>query len=262
MSIGETLADARRQSGLTVAQVSERTRIRESMILAIEQNDFSSCGGDFYARGHIRSVAGVVGTDPAPLIREYDNEHPPAAMSAAEAFEPATPIKIREPRRRRFPVSVLVIVLLLGIIGYGAYRLVGSREAHSAAATATLTPDATPRAVSSPTAAPSPAATRKPGKPRAVIVLTAAQDCWIGLTMPGGRQIFQGIVTAGKTMTWKEKGKVSLVIGNPSGVTLMVNGKRVKPNTVQVVTLSIDPLAKHPVALAAPAGVKLTTAGG
>ncbi len=32
MPIGETLAEARRQAGLTVTQVSERTRIRETII--------------------------------------------------------------------------------------------------------------------------------------------------------------------------------------------------------------------------------------
>ena len=57
MSIGETLADARRQAGLTITQVSRETRIRESIIRDIEQDDFSACGGDFYARGHIRSIA-------------------------------------------------------------------------------------------------------------------------------------------------------------------------------------------------------------
>ena len=264
MSIGETLADARRQSGLTIAQVSQRTRIRESIIRAIEQNDFSSCGGDFYARGHIRSIAGVVGTDPAPLIREYDSDHPPAEMSAAEVFEPTTPIKIRE-SRRRFPVGILAVVVLLGVIGYGAYYLVHSRDSGNpvAASTPTVNPavTATPKAAS-PTATPSPTATHKPGPPEAVIVLTAARDCWVALTTPGGKQVYQGTVSAGNTKTWKEKNKVSLVIGNPPAIKLTVDGKRVKPNTGQVVTLSIDPSSKHPVALAAPAGATLTTAGG
>ncbi len=48
MSIGETLADARRRAGLTITQVSRETRIRESIIRDIEQGDFSTCGGDFY----------------------------------------------------------------------------------------------------------------------------------------------------------------------------------------------------------------------
>lgn len=73
MPIGEALAEARRRAGLTVTQVSQRTRIRETIIRGIESDDYSACGGDFYARGHIRSIARVVGADPGPLIREFDS---------------------------------------------------------------------------------------------------------------------------------------------------------------------------------------------
>ena len=72
MPIGETLARARHQAGLTVAQVSKQTRIRATIIREIEADDYSECGGDFYTRGHIRAIAKVVGTDPEPLIQEYD----------------------------------------------------------------------------------------------------------------------------------------------------------------------------------------------
>ncbi|MGH3157168.1 MAG: helix-turn-helix domain-containing protein, partial [Streptosporangiaceae bacterium] len=72
MSIGETLAEARRQAGLSVDQLSRQTRIRGTIIRGIEQDDYSACGGDFYTRGHIRAMARAIGADPAPLIREYD----------------------------------------------------------------------------------------------------------------------------------------------------------------------------------------------
>ena len=121
MSIGDTLAEARRQAGLTITQVSRQTRIRESIIRAIEQGDFSACGGDFYARGHIRSIAAAVGVDPAPLIREYDEEHgPPGAMRASQIFEPATPIKIREPRNLH--LGRVLAVAVLALAGFGAYH--------------------------------------------------------------------------------------------------------------------------------------------
>ena len=76
MSIGEGLAHARRQAGLTVTEVSGRTCIRETIICSIEGDDYSACGGDFYARGHIRAIAKAIGTDPVPLIGEYDAAHP------------------------------------------------------------------------------------------------------------------------------------------------------------------------------------------
>ena len=72
MSPGTVLADARRRAGLSVSEVSQQTRIRESIIRSIEQDDYSACGGDFYARGHIRAMARAVGTDPVPLIEQYD----------------------------------------------------------------------------------------------------------------------------------------------------------------------------------------------
>ena len=88
MSIGEDLAQARGHAGLTVAQVSQRTRIRQTIIRGIESDDYSVCGGDFYARGHIRSIAKVVGADPEPLIHEYDTAHrAPSVMSATAIDE-------------------------------------------------------------------------------------------------------------------------------------------------------------------------------
>jgi cytoskeletal protein RodZ len=88
VSIGETLAEARRQAGLTVPQLSHQTRIRETIIRGIEQDDYSGCGGDFYARGHIRAMARAIGADPVPLIQEYDenNRAPGGLDPAAEAW--------------------------------------------------------------------------------------------------------------------------------------------------------------------------------
>ena len=51
VSIGETLAQSRQRAGLSVARVSEQTRIRETIIRSVEDDDYSACGGDFYARG-------------------------------------------------------------------------------------------------------------------------------------------------------------------------------------------------------------------
>ena len=89
MSIGEDLASARRQAGLTLAQVSKQTCIRETIIGAIEQDDYRVCGGDFYTRGHIRAIAHAVGADPEPLIAEYDAAHYPPHLVCADLPGPA-----------------------------------------------------------------------------------------------------------------------------------------------------------------------------
>jgi cytoskeletal protein RodZ len=112
MSIGEELAEARRQADLTVAQVSQRTRIRQTIIRGIEGDDYSVCGGDFYARGHIRSIAKVVGADPELLVHEYDSAHraptPIAATSIDELIAlggkaPRAPKTPKAPKERKAP---------------------------------------------------------------------------------------------------------------------------------------------------------------
>jgi hypothetical protein len=88
VSPGQALAAARREAGLTVAEVSQKTRIREAIIRGIEHDDYSGCGGDFYARGHIRAMARAAGADPAPLIQEYDAVHrePGGASDSTDQF--------------------------------------------------------------------------------------------------------------------------------------------------------------------------------
>jgi cytoskeletal protein RodZ len=72
VTVGETLTEARYQAGLSVEELSERTRIRGTVIRSIEEDDYGPCGGDLYVRGYVRAIAGAVGIDAQPLIRAYD----------------------------------------------------------------------------------------------------------------------------------------------------------------------------------------------
>ena len=144
MSIGATLASAGRRSGLTVSEVSNSTRVTEPIIRGIEQDDYAACGGDFYARGHIRAIARAVGEDPSPLIDEFDATWRSAQeITAAEAFQPRMPLRKRERRRVRW--TAFLAVLVLAVLGFAGYKFVAGigRERHpSAAASPRLSPPA------------------------------------------------------------------------------------------------------------------------
>lgn len=244
VSIGDTLAEARRQAGLTVTQVSQRTCIRETIIRGIERGDYSACGGDFYARGHIRSVARAVGVDPEPLIREYDQtQGAPRAISAADVFEPATPIKIRERRRPNW--SAAMALVLAAIVGFVVYHFVSASPASPTASSSGSQVGATTRNATKhhPKSTPSPAQTTLTND--VVIRLSATQNCWVMLTTASGKQIYEGIVSAGTSKNWTEKQAVSLMLGNPEGVALTVNGRNPVPaGSTQPVTLSLGPGTK------------------
>jgi cytoskeletal protein RodZ len=238
VSIGSDLAEGRRRAGLTTAQVSDRTRIRESIIRGIEQDDFSACGGDFYARGHIRGIAGAIGLDPEPLIAAYDADHGPVgAIRAADVFEPSTPIKIRE--RRSPSLAMIVVVVLLAIIGFSAYHLVSSHGGGSKQAAAG---PASPKPTVRPASTPSPTPSATPTSEDVVIHVAATEDCWVQLTSSSsGSQIYMGVVPAGTSKTWKEKQPVDVRLGNPAGIVLTVDGQRQTTDTKVPVTLSFAP---------------------
>jgi cytoskeleton protein RodZ len=85
--IGPDLAAARTRVGLSVDELADRTRIRPHVIESIEVDDFAACGGDFYARGHIRTLARVLGKDPGPLLARFEERYASAPINARTVFE-------------------------------------------------------------------------------------------------------------------------------------------------------------------------------
>lgn len=123
MSIGTVLATARARSGLTVSEVSRRTRIGEAVIWGIERDDYSACGGDFYARGHIRAIARAVGVDPGPLIQQYDATlRTTKDITETVVLHPATPSGIR--KRHRVAWAAALGLAVLAVLGLAADYLV------------------------------------------------------------------------------------------------------------------------------------------
>ena len=188
MSIGAALADARWRSHLTVSEVSSETRIREAIIWGIEKDDFAACGGDAYARGHIRAIANVVGTDPDPLIQEYD-----ATVRTVEDIEELVVLRpgaaARTLRRHRLARTALGLAVL-AIVGWTAYHFATagghapggkavaaadrSGTHHAAAHPAGADPAGRGTPSPSPASTPGPSPTPTPSPPPAPAHSTAA----------------------------------------------------------------------------------------
>jgi cytoskeletal protein RodZ len=201
LSIGETLARARRDAGLSVADISQRTRIRESVIDRLEHDDYSASGIDLFARGEIREIACAVGVDSKPLIEEYDASRPPAgpvwelAGPVSERAKLADAIRsvITDLRQRnwiwRLALALLVVAALGGIllirgtagtagphVSATARHHLGARTAAHQAASQHASPA---HAAQTPAAAPSPT----PGSSDLAQVLAPSSIAAFG---PGG----------------------------------------------------------------------------
>ena len=114
--IGDALRAARTQAGVTLADAAAETRIRESYLAALEEEDFDHLGGDVYVKGFLRSYARYLGADPEPLVQAYRSQHQEVDDWGSMTSEPvASP---PEPRR---PIAVVVTVLAVLIVGGLAY---------------------------------------------------------------------------------------------------------------------------------------------
>ncbi|NDU72604.1 DUF4115 domain-containing protein [Actinomadura sp. DSM 109109] len=225
MSIGETLAEERQRAGLSVTQVSLQTRIRETVIRGMEGDDFSACGGNFYARGHIRSISRVIGIDPEPLVAEFDAAHggAPQPVSAVSAFEPEQPVAFRERRSPNWSAAMALALALVVI--YGVVQVVGhggggeQRTARQVAGTPASTPSAAP---STPKGnAPVAEAPRT----KVEVRVQAKRTTWLNVLGDNGRSLFSGMLREGDEKSFSAKKKVRLVVGVGGSVNLTVNGK-------------------------------------
>jgi cytoskeleton protein RodZ len=72
VSVGAILSEARAAAQMSIRDVAALTKIRASILIAMEADDFSHCGGAVYAKGQVRSIALAVGADPTPILDEFD----------------------------------------------------------------------------------------------------------------------------------------------------------------------------------------------
>ena len=247
MSIGEVLAGARDQAGLSIAQVSEQTRIRQGIIQGIEADDYGVCGGDFYARGHIRSIAQAVGTDPEPLIEEYDQDFSDTGPISATGIEELV-ARSRPPQRPRLNPAVLIAAAVVVVLGVGGYLLATGLGHGSGAAPRAVAPNSLAGRGSG---SASPAAAQ--ASQAVVVRLTSPHGTSVVFTTLAGRYLSRSYAAAGTAVTYTLHRAVHIKLSDPAGVRLTVDGKNPLPAhpVPGPVTLSLGP--GRPVTVATPA---------
>jgi len=225
--VGESLAAAREAAGLTVAEVAEHTRIRATVVAAIEHDDFGLCGGDVYARGHVRSIARALGADPEPFVAEFDEVHQEVAPTASEVFEAET--STHRERRAVNWSAVMVVALAAAIVGLG-WQLVTGGSGGGRPTTTVEQPQPTPVVTQSLSAGPTAEPTESPlaQVPSNVVTLkvTAVSGgvSWVQVTDSTGAVLFTGNLADGQSRSFRDSRRLDLVLGNAAGATLVVNG--------------------------------------
>jgi cytoskeletal protein RodZ len=250
-SVGRALQQARIAAGLTVDDVSSSTRVRIAIVHAIEADDFTPCGGDVYARGHIRTLARAVRLDPAPLLAQFDAAHGgrPAPTPAAPLFEAE---RIRPERRGPNWTAAMVaaIVAVIGFVGFSAFKggdsgsdgksqVADGGASPSAGKTASPTP--TKDKPAPPKSDPSDSAIAAAPQDKVTVQVSADNGrSWISAKDHNGRMLFDGLLNKGESKTFQDSSKINLILGDAGAIQLYVNGKKIhddfQPGAVERLT--------------------------
>ncbi|HVW82169.1 MAG TPA: RodZ domain-containing protein [Mycobacteriales bacterium] len=251
MSVGETLSSARRSLGLSLDDVASETRIRASLIAAIERDDFEPCGGAVYARGHLRSIARVLGIDAGPIVAEYDATHhselPPVAASVAP--QPTDTDLLARTQNRGRPNwtaamgVALAAVCVLALVGLLISHSGGGGKHPTQAAQSPATVVTQPSS-STPASPPPTTVAEIPPTKATMVVRVLESPTWLEITSHNGsRVIFEDTLPAGSHKIFTAAGGLGYVIGNAPAVDLVVNGHDVgtPPSDGSVARGSIQP---------------------
>lgn len=224
-SIGASVAEARESASLSITEVSERTRIRRTVIEAIEHDDFSHCGGDVYAKGHLRSIGQALGRDADAWVAEYDRQHGSAAPTATEVFEAETSAPVR--LRRGVNWSAIMAAALVVVVGLVVVQLADSSGQPSRAPATVAQPDASPTDSASAEPSTDPTTVAQAPVQDVTVRVTAVPDgaSWLQVSSSDGAVIYSDTLTSGQTRTFRDDKRLDLVVGNAAGVELTVNGQ-------------------------------------
>ena len=242
MSVGSTVRTAREAAKMSIGDLSVKTRLRPALLSGIERDDFSACGGFVYARGHLRTIATLIGLDSTALIAEFDSTHAPIVDSLEESSKNFSEVNSHKNGLPLRKLSVVAGVLVVAALAWSA-----SSGFHSSTPmkSASSIPEAVVSQPPPRVTATDPSAGAVAVKPNSVsVVITSSHgSSWLAATNSSGTQLFSSMLHRGQSKVFRDGQQIYLTIGNAGGVELKVNGKNlgVPGGDGQVVHLAFGP---------------------
>jgi len=230
MALGEFLRKAREDAGFSVDELAHLVNLRPALIKAMESDDFLPCGGDTYARGHLRNIAQIIRCNPQELLTMYDEEHAVDSRSIHSQLVDNNAAAIRS-ENRKLSWKVLIgasvsIVLLIGVAQF-ALSAVDSEPA----SISIITDEPTPSPTSTPSStAPESAPTNSSTVNQTLTLSISATRGNSNIdVVTGGVHVFKGPLFQGESKSFVGDVSISVYLGNAGDLDLTLNGEKLAP---------------------------------
>lgn len=263
-TLGEELKQRREARGITLADISEATRIGTRFLKAIESDNYSVLPGGIFTRSFIRAYARQVGMNEDEALALYQQQFTgqPEEPSEQPVEEPSANIKSVSSIWRTAAI-VLGGVLLAGLIVFAIVRLRATESSSTTENPAELTPSPVPQETrnrpriseAKPTPSvevgPRPSETTSPQTPHsdslAVTIEATNGECWVSYSVDTGNTTSMTLKPGETKDLPPAKDSVTLIVGNRLHLKLRINGRPASfppatPNFSAQVVISRDTL--------------------
>jgi cytoskeletal protein RodZ len=240
MNLGEVLHHARTAAGLSLDDLASLTSIRAGLLGEMEKNNFSHCGGDIYARGHLRNISPKIGADLNQLLDLYNAEHSAESRSINELLVENNVARVPHEKKSiswkvpaTFSLVVVIVLAVVQIVISNVNSESPSKPVVVASESASPTPAAQPSDSPSPSpsasASASPSNSASPTNSGVKMTITAARGNSMIDIVVDGKHVEKGSIFQGETKNFESTSSISIYFSNPAGLDVTVNGKLLAP---------------------------------
>lgn len=230
MTLGQVLRDARIAARLSIEELSDSTSIRIGLLTQMEEDNFKHCGGDTYARGHLRNIANKIGIDPLVLINLYNEEHSLEKRAIGDLLVENSAMKVPQEKKAiswKAPATVSLVVLFI----FGLFQIVSSNQNPESPMVNQSTPSPPASRAKSlpgtPSAAPTSGTAISDGK--VTLKLDAVRGNSFIDVIVDGQRVIKGSLFQGDVKNFEGTRAISVYLSNPAGLDVTVDGELLPP---------------------------------
>lgn len=256
-SLGQYLRGQRSTRGVSLDEVSTRTRIRLRTLEALEQDDYASLPAEVTVKGFLRSYVRCLGLNEQDVMERYQRfaaEYFQVAQDAESVNREVVPDRHHLLQHRLTLAGLGTAGLMIVASAIVLWNPRGTSEHPTAISSPLSSPPpvmVVPRAdepaldqpvvpmpqapigtgavaISSPAPAPVPTPIPPPAEATAVqrLVITASEPSWVHAFIDDAESK-EALMQPGERLEWSAKKHIRLTVGNAGGVSVEFNGEAV-----------------------------------
>lgn len=236
--LGEILRERRESLNLSIEEVARVTKLKKSIILALENGNYKELQEPVYIRGFLKIYASLLNLDYNILSPILDRELRLAGKLEEEEE------KDRKGRKFfYFLITGIVVVIAIFVFIFVFYRNpVNPTVKQETQPNRIETLEQIEEAVKEETKSPEKLTLEKPQPKEEKITVTETSPqvipkekeisveirgldySWLRVIVDGNK-VFEGFLNSGDLYSWKGKEKIVIRTGNAGGISITVNGK-------------------------------------